>query len=171
VGLMGGSHGGSTTLVAMVAPSSAAAPLSAEKREGFAAAVALYPGCDGPYGTWSAVRAEGERGPATHFIGVYQPLAPLLILVGELDDWTPAKPCEEMAARAEREHYPLRLKVYPGARHSFDSSAPLRYRATRRNHNMPSGRGATTGGDAAAWSDAIAEVTAFFAQTLKQPPR
>jgi hypothetical protein len=34
------------------------------------------------------------------------------------------------------------------------------------NMNAPRGRGATTGGDAAAWADSIREVTAFFAEHL-----
>src|SRR6201982_273652 len=45
VGLMGGSHGGSTTLASMVAPEHNSDLLAREKRAGFAAAVALYPGC------------------------------------------------------------------------------------------------------------------------------
>ena len=44
VGLMGGSHGGSTTLAAMSAPEIGSEPLAGDKRAGFSAAVALYPG-------------------------------------------------------------------------------------------------------------------------------
>jgi dienelactone hydrolase len=60
------------------------------------------------------------------------------------------------------------VKIYPGADHSFDSAAPERYVADRRNANSPSGRGATTGGNPAAWNDAMQEVTAFFGRYLKQ---
>jgi dienelactone hydrolase len=42
VGLMGGSHGGSTTLTSMIAPESDTDLLAREKRAGFGAAVALY---------------------------------------------------------------------------------------------------------------------------------
>src|SRR5258706_1306089 len=59
VGLMGGSHGGSTTLATILAPSGGVEP----KREGFAAAVALYPRCR---------RSNREPAPP--------PLAPLFIL-------------------------------------------------------------------------------------------
>src|ERR1044071_7284818 len=45
VGLMGGSHGGATTLASMVAPERRTDPLAEAKQHGFAAAVALYPGC------------------------------------------------------------------------------------------------------------------------------
>ena len=168
VGLMGGSHGGSSTLASMVTPASDKVPLVEERRHGFAAAIALYPGCGDRYGTWSTTRAQGNRGAITGYSGVYQPIAPLLILVGELDDWTPAKPCEELTERAQAAGYPVSIKVYPGAQHSFDSSAPTRYLPNRRNANSETGRGATTGGNPVAWADAIKQVTAFFAKELKE---
>ena len=167
VGVIGGSHGGSSTLAAMVTPPSEKAPLAEERRHGFAAGVALYPGCANHFGAWSVTRASGDHGAITAYGGVYQPIAPLLILVGEKDDWTPARPCEELTQRAEAAGYPVAIKVYPGAQHSFDSSAPTRYLPNRRNANSDTGRGATTGGDPAAWADAIKEVTAFFAKALK----
>jgi len=155
VGLMGGSHGGSTTLASMLAPDADAAPLAQEKRTGFAAAVALYPSCAPGPRTWRSAS------------GVYRPVAPLLILIGEKDDWTPAAPCQALTDAAQRAGYPVSIKVYPGAHHSFDSPAPVRYVAARINANAPGGRGATTGGDPQAWADAIREVVAFFGQRLK----
>lgn len=140
VGLMGGSHGGSTTVAAMLAP-------AGDKRDGFGAAVALYPRCD------------------LH-AGVYRTVAPLLILIGEKDDWTPAEPCRQLAADARAAGQPVTIKVYPGAHHSFDSPNRVRYVAARVNPNAPGGRGATTGGDPAAWADSIRQVTAFFDQHL-----
>ena len=156
IGLMGGSHGGSTTLAALVRP-----------RAGFAAAVALYPGCGAPYGAWSVRRQAGSRGPITGYAGVYAPGAPLLILIGEQDDWTPAEPCQRLADAARQQGYPVEIKVYPDAHHSFDNSSPVRYVKERNNANAPDGRGATTGGNPAAWEDAEKQVTAFFATHLK----
>jgi dienelactone hydrolase len=150
VGIMGGSHGGSTTLAAMIAPASDAAPLAAEKRAGFAAGVALYPGCAAPRSA----------------TGAYKPIAPLLILVGEKDDWTPAEPCRKLTEASRAAGYPVAIKVYPGAHHSFDSSHPLRYVSARVNSNSPSGYGATTGGDRDAWNDSIREVAAFLGRHL-----
>ena len=147
VGIMGGSHGGSTTLATMRAPRGSSAPLADEKREGFAAAVALYPSCE-------------------FLSSMYRPVAPLLILIGEKDDWTPAEPCRKLAAGAQAAGLPVRLKVYPGAHHSFDSANRVRYVAARINPSVPGGRGATTGGDPAAWADSIREVLAFFHQHL-----
>jgi dienelactone hydrolase len=156
VGLMGGSHGGSTTLSSMVAPESDADVPARERRGGFAAAVALYPGCVASRRTWSGT-------------GPYRPVAPLLILIGDKDDWTPAEPCRRLADAAQNAGYPVTIKVYPGAYHSFDSYNPVRYVATRVNANTPGGRGATTGGDPAAWADSIREVNAFFARYLRAP--
>jgi dienelactone hydrolase len=166
VGLMGGSHGGSTTLASMVAPEGGRDALAQDKAAGFAAAVALYPGCADRYGDWHGVRQSGTRGPITGYIGVYKPIAPLLILIGEDDDWTPAEPCRKLTETAEKSGYPVAIKVYPGAHHSFDNSNPVRYNATRVNANSPSGRGATTGGNPAAWADSIREVKAFFGRHL-----
>ena len=168
VGVMGGSHGGSTTLLADVAPASPGAPLAAEREHGFAAAIALYPGCGGHYGNWNVAREGRNRGPVVTYFGTYQPAAPLLILIGEKDDWTPAKDCAVLAERAQAAGYKVDIKIYPGAYHSFDGPAPERYIAARRNVNKPDGHGATTGGDAAAWGDAIAEVKRFFARYLKR---
>ena len=166
VGLMGGSHGGSTTLASMVAPESESEPLARDKRAGFAAAVALYPGCNASFGGWRVARRSGAGGPSTDYVGVYKPIAPLLILIGEKDDWTPAEHCRKLADVARQAGYPVVIKVYPGAYHAFDSSNPVRYVPTRVNANAPSGRGATTGGDPTAWADSVREVTAFFGQYL-----
>lgn len=167
IGIMGGSHGGWTTLAAMYVPSVANNPLIQVKRDGFAAGIALYPNCAAPYGTWATTRANGDTGPAVSHTGVYQPIAPLLILIGEKDDWTPAQACRWLADESRQRGYPVEIKIYPGAHHSFDSNFPVRYVAERTNGNMPSGHGATTGGDPAAWADARQQVAAFFAQHLK----
>src|SRR6266849_2037626 len=110
VGLMGGSHGGSTTLASMIAPERDGEPLALDKRAGFAAAVARYPRC--------TTRQGALRGDAA---GVYRPVAPLLILTGEKDDCTPAEPCRKLTEAAQGAGYPVTIKIYPGAHHSFDS--------------------------------------------------
>jgi dienelactone hydrolase len=169
VGIMGGSHGGWTTLAAMFVPLDADNPLAEAKRDGFAAAIALYPSCAPRYGAWSTSKS-GNFGPITGYSGVYQPIAPLLILSGEKDDWTPAEPCRQLTERSRAAGYPVDIKIYPDAHHAFDSSYPVRYDARRNNASSPSGRGATTGGNLAAWEDAKKEVAAFFAQHLKRKP-
>jgi dienelactone hydrolase len=168
VGIMGGSHGGWTVLAAMYQPVLATNPLRAAKENGFAAAVALYPSCAGQYGLWHAMRADGARvGPTVAYTGVYKPIAPVLILIGERDDWTPAEPCQRLAEAARGRGYPVSIKVYPGAYHSFDSFRPQHFDPRRTNSSAPSGHGATTGGDAAAWADAKLQVAAFFGRYLR----
>jgi dienelactone hydrolase len=138
VGLMGGSHGGTTTLLAD----------GASQGSGFAAAIAFYPGCF-------------PRSAA------YRVSAPLLILTGEKDDWTPAEPCRRLAETAAAAGEPVSIRIYPGAHHAFDSAAPVRYVETRMNASSPTGRGATTGGDPDAWADSIRQVESFFGRYLK----
>jgi dienelactone hydrolase len=54
---------------------------------------------------------------------------PTLIMVGELDDWTPAEACRNMVegrddfgvSRKKSDGAPVRLIVYPGAYHAFDA--------------------------------------------------
>ena len=75
---------------------------------------------------------------------MYKPVAPLLILIGESDDWTPAEPCRKLTEIARQAGYPVSIKVYPGAHHSFDNKFPLRYNPARVNGNSPTGRGVTT---------------------------
>ena len=156
VGLMGGSHGGTTTLRSMAAPESERDPLAREKREGFAAAVALYPSCRVPLGGW---RADGT--------GAYRSVAPLLILIGDADDWTPAEPCRKLAESARAATPPVDITVYLGAHHSFDRDRAVRYVAARVNISAPGSRGATTGGHPRAWADSIRRVAAFFGQHLR----
>jgi dienelactone hydrolase len=153
IAVMGGSHGGSSTLATMVTPLQPA--LAEARRGGFAAGIALYPGCGAAYGGWWVTRAEGTRGPVTGFYGVYQPLAPLLILIGSADDWTPAEHCRVLAERAKAQGYPVSITIYPGASHAFDSASPRRYLEARSNLNNPDGHGATTAGDPEAWADAV----------------
>ena len=68
--------------------------------ERFRAAVAYYPACGViPLPTFTA---------------------PVLILIGEADDWTTADRCREMVAHARPDSAPITLHVYPEARHAFD---------------------------------------------------
>ncbi|MEZ2330073.1 dienelactone hydrolase family protein [Mesorhizobium sp. RCC_202] len=93
IALLGSSAGGSTTLEAVRL--GGAEKLMERK---FKAAVAYYPNCSAANGDMAV---------------------PTLILIGELDDWTPAKKCQEMMARRSGKGSPVQLDVYPGARHAF----------------------------------------------------
>lgn len=80
------------------------------------------------------MRRGGARAAAISS-GVYEPGAPLLILIGEKDDWTPAEPCRTLTEAAQHAGHRVAIKVYPGVHHSFDSDNPVRYVATRINAN------------------------------------
>jgi dienelactone hydrolase len=153
VAVMGGSHGGSSTLASIVLSPRDAPAQDARKRNGFTAAIALYPSCDIGNPRWNVE---------------YKAAAPLLILSGELDDWTPAAPCVQLAEAGTRAGSTVTIKVYPGAHHSFDSASPIRFVEARNNAHAPGGRGATTGGNPEAWADSRREVDAFLDRYLRR---
>lgn len=144
IALLGWSNGGSGALYSL-------AP-SRRREPGFRAGVAFYPGC----------RALSQaRTP-------YLPYAPLLVLSGEADDWTPAGPCVDLTKIAASQGANMDIVTYPGAHHSFDRiNLPVRYRPDVRNLNQPGGRGATVGEHPAAREDAIRRTLAFFERHLK----
>src|SRR5688572_16589136 len=76
IGLLGWSNGGTGTLYSM---------REAGDYRGFKGAVAFYPGC----------RTLSRAQPP------YKPYAPLMILSGEADDWTPAAPCVGLTEAAK----------------------------------------------------------------------
>ncbi len=132
VDVIGWSHGGSTVLWA--AGGAGDAPIMR--------LVAFYPGCT-----------------ALTRVAAWQPERPLLILIGEADDWTPAAPC---AALAAREPSRIGYHAYPGAYHGFDApNLPLRQRTGLAFTARGDGT-AHLGTDHAARADAMARVSAFF---------
>jgi dienelactone hydrolase len=149
IGLIGHSHGGWTVLAAMDRETGAQARAAAGAQHSFAAGIAFYPDCAS--GAW---------------IPTYHAAAPLLILVGELDDWTPAAPCQRLAHWTQQQGQPVSIKIYLGALHSFDSYAPI-----TRVPEARQGRGATIGGNAGAREDSIREVEVFLARYLKDSSR
>ena len=52
--------------------------------------------------------------------GNWHTSTPLLILIGAADDWTPAAPCERLAAAADKAGEPVTYQAYPRAYHDFD---------------------------------------------------
>jgi dienelactone hydrolase len=124
--MLGWSHGGTAAVSTLADP-----PPGLVR-----AVVALYPGCGG-------FRAAFPL-----------PAAPLLMLLGEADNWTDPAPCRRLAAR-----FPGRITAitYPGAGHGFDS------RLAPRSRHLPDGRDVTAGRDPAAAGDAPRRVAAFLA--------
>jgi dienelactone hydrolase len=137
IGLMGWSHGGWTTLYAVDS-----IYLTRLQVSPFQAAIAFYPPC---------------------LPQLRQLNAPLLILIGEVDDWTPASRCREMLRQSElvgeQTAHRITLRVYPGAHHAFDSLTPP---STYYGH--------TVGRHPEAAVQAEAEVKRFLAQHLALKP-
>lgn len=128
--LLGWSHGGSTVLWTLAAP-----PRAGLLR----AAIAFYPGCGA-----TLRQAPGWAAPV-----------PLLMLLGEADDWTSAARCQALAARAPTR---VEVRLFPGAHHNFDHPS-----APQRSRLLPNGLTVTTGSDPAAREGAIAAVLGFLA--------
>jgi len=98
--LMGFSHGGIVTLRGATVW---AREQYAKDGPTFRAFLPFYPYCN------------------TRFPEMDRIAGPVRIHTGELDDWTPARPCEELVARLAASGQDARITVYPGAHHSFDN--------------------------------------------------
>lgn len=51
---------------------------------------------------------------------------PLLVLIGDKDDWTPAARCRALQQAGFRHPGLIEIVYYPGAHHGFDIDAPSR---------------------------------------------
>jgi dienelactone hydrolase len=179
IGIMGMSRGGSVALRAVDRRKHGGGP-------GFAAAIALYPGCVAQY-----------RNP--------QPDAPIQVLMGGRDDYSTVKHCAEYLERIRRAGGAAELDVYPEARHGFDGDTtnervyffahaqnlsdcvlyieddgsttyartgepletPRKAQEVMRRDCMKTG--ATIAADARAKAQALADVKAFLKKTLLKP--
>ena len=142
IALLGWSHGGTTGLTVIDSRRSPQAPPLA--------AVALYyPGC-----------AKQRQAGA--------PAMPLLLQLGAADDWTPAAPCEQLAARWQSEGAAVQRISYAGAFHGFDSARPVRLRTDVPHGVNPTG--VHQGGDPAARAASLTALRHFLTQHLKLNP-
>jgi dienelactone hydrolase len=133
--LLGWSNGGGTVLF-----TAAEAPDLPPRL--FSRFVAFYPGCK------TELKSKS-----------WKPSAPLMILVGANDDWTPAAPCEALARKFPEE---ITLVVYPDAWHDFDRP-DRRVRVLHGLATPPSGTGvAHAGTNRAARLDSLQRVPAFI---------
>lgn len=151
IGAIGWSNGGVFSIAVINGPSLERArgrgvtlPLP-----GFAAAVGVYPG-----GCYSLMNELVTR--------------PLLVLLGDADDWTIPGPCVEMVDRMRQRGADATIVLYPGAYHYFDVIGQrLTYLPDVGNRNKPDECcGATVGFNAAAFADARQRVGEFFDRHL-----
>jgi dienelactone hydrolase len=136
VGVIGFSDGGAAVLFAENASTAAASGFA---NNGFAASIALYPGCG--YHPTDALSD------------------PLLLLVGASDDYTPAAECQQLLSAIDPSGAKSTLHLYPGVYHKFDDPS-----ANRIAH--VDGHAYTLRYDAAAAADAHQRVLAFLKQWL-----
>ena len=87
---------------------------------------------------------------------------PLLILMGEADDWTPAAPCNYLTKAAQARGEKVEFVLYPGAVHDFDHPR-LDMKERENIAYSASGTGkVTVGTNPAAREDALKRVDAFL---------
>jgi dienelactone hydrolase len=135
IGLIGHSHGGWTTMRAVQGGFALA-------QRGLRAAVAYYPSCS----------AQFDRNVSV----------PLLILIGDKDDWTPAENCRRLQAAGFTHPELVEAVYYPNAMHSFDA------RGRDRTITVADGKSHHLAYDPATAPDAEARTRAFFDKHLKQ---
>lgn len=140
IALLGWSGGGSTVLAAIRKDRR-----PADERPDFAQGIAFYPGC----------RAQLDSAS-------FAARLPLMILMGDQDDWTPAAPCDYLAKAAQSRGEKVDLVVYQGALHDFDHPRlEVRERSDIAYSATGTGK-ATVGTNPAAREDAIRRVKAFL---------
>ena len=157
IGVIGWSNGGVFSVSSVNGPTleRAAARGVALPTPGFAAAIGIYPG-----GCKSLVNERVIR--------------PVLILVGDADDWTPAVHCIAMANAMRGRGSDIAVETFPGAYHYFDfEGMTKRVLPEVGNDNKPGGCcGATVAYDESAFRTARRRVAEFFGTHLKgQSPR
>lgn len=143
IAMLGWSNGAGVTLDAITHRPSGA---------GFNAAIAFYPGC-------TTRNNRPER---------FHPYAPLLVLIGESDDWTPAAACKALVATVAARGEPMQIVTYPGTYHDFDNPA-LKTQHLRKDvpNGVNPGAGVTTAPNPEAREDAKKRVVHFLAEHLK----
>jgi dienelactone hydrolase len=143
--VMGFSHGAVTTLSALTNVVAAQIPKAHVR---FRAGIAVYPEC----------------GVFSYALFVQ----PVLVLIGEQDDWTPAAPCIDLAKKFAGKQPSFETIVYPKAHHGFDiPGLSYRYLSNATNLNKRSGLGATAEGNDQARTQAMADALAFLDRTLR----
>jgi dienelactone hydrolase len=151
VGVIGWSNGGVFALALVNGPSLERARVRGVQMPGpgFTASVAMYPG-----GCYSLVNETVVR--------------PLLLLIGDADDWTLPSECARMVEAMRGRGADAAMVLYPGAVHYFDVVGQPRVVLHEvENRNKPGGCcGATVGYDASADADAHRRVEEFFGRHL-----
>ncbi|MCP4409363.1 MAG: prolyl oligopeptidase family serine peptidase [Gammaproteobacteria bacterium] len=150
--LIGWSQGGGIALLAMNTES-IGRPDPAPAQD-FRAAVAFYP---------AACSNRLQSLPYTTVKqGRWRTVAPILILQGAADNWTPPEPCMEFVAEVRSRGEPVEIILYPGAVHAFDAPDMPVHR--RSNIKTSRGEAPLVGTNVAARNDAIQTLLQFLSR-------
>jgi dienelactone hydrolase len=147
IAIIGRSHGAQTVLSVMDRTDKFVRAQPIQPR----AAIALYPGCSDFKRMWN-----------------YEISAPLLLMSGELDNWTLASECQKLHDRVVREQKDadFRFHAFPGSYHAFDSTGPVHI--MHDIGNLQDGT-ATVGGNPEAREGSHRMTFDFLAEQFKQP--
>ena len=119
-------------------------------RHDFLAAIGFYPGC---------VKLSKTA---------YTTNIPVLLELGGADDWTPAKPCLRLVAKANKMGADMRADVHANAYHNFDHPTSRPKVITTRNSVYKKGyKKVHVGRNRKARNAAAANIAAFLGQQLK----
>jgi dienelactone hydrolase len=148
VGLVGWSQGGGVVLFS-IRSESLGRPIEMTGPD-FMAAVAFYP---------ASCRDQAHRIPWTSAI-------PLLVLLGDHDNWTLAGPCQTLVKGAIERGSKVEMRVYPGANHDFDW--PDLSERELKAYRTSAGVVPIVGTDADARADALQRVPQFLNEYLQR---
>jgi dienelactone hydrolase len=152
IGVIGWSNGGVFAMAAINGPSLERANTRgvAVPEPGFTAAVGVYPGgCD-------SLKTE-------------RVVRPLLVLIGDADDWTTAEGCREMVDAMRAKGADATIAILPGAYHYFDVEGLARTTLPHVGNDNKMGGccGATVAFDAAAYATARRRIAEFLGYHLR----
>jgi dienelactone hydrolase len=146
IAIVGYSNGGSTVLSALDRTEKLVQGQPIQPR----AAVAYYPSCRDFAEMWS-----------------YEIAAPLLLMIGALDDWTSPHYCERLHDKVKRAQQGASFEVilYPGSHHGFDGYGPIQMRG-----GLPTKSGAATvGANPEAREKSLRRMFEFLSEKLEVP--
>ena len=139
IALMGWSHGGSAVLAATDASRTDVRSQAIKP----ALAVAFYPGC-------SQALKSG-----------YRPDAPLVLMLGEKDDWTPPGPCLALGESVGAE-----VNLYPDSYHGFDNPTGQVVLRSDVPNGVHPGQGVHVGANPVARAQAYARLRTLLSKAL-----
>ncbi len=145
IAILGQSYGANAMMFTIA---NGALPKDVPPEKDFRAAIAFYPGCQ------SLLDAH------------WRARQPMLLLMGETDNWTLSAPCKELVAQVKKEGGPpIDAHFYPNTYHIFDHpNLPV---TVLTDIKLPDGHSPIVSSNLESRADAIERVTQFLAKQLQ----